>query len=338
MDDASTAAVGIAPAVTRWWPSSPSCSAALAFAFKNQAAGRRHRKCKACMAAYGRQHYARHREAYIARNVSNMRLRRRSLKAQVWVYLAEHPCVDCGEGDLVVLNVDHVDPATKRSEIHWLVQKAYRWSTILAEIAKCEVRCANCHRRRTAVQFAWRTRTVGTDWRARTPRAHLRRPASRRRDPASAALDSILVHAGYRLCRWCGAQKPVEQFHLHDKAHGYRQSVCADCFTAYRREHYRLNRADYVRRNARLVRLRAWNSLGRLWEHLLTDAGPADTRVRSSRSPHEDAGRWVYRAGRLSVASSRNRTRQVRRALRELPPTPNGHSIQLAETRCAAIL
>ena len=45
-------------------------------------------------------------------------------------YLSAAPCVDCGERDPVVLDFDHVGP----------------------EIARCEVRCANCHRRRTIVQ------------------------------------------------------------------------------------------------------------------------------------------------------------------------------------------
>ena len=30
------------------------------------------------------------------------------------------------------------------------------WSALELEIAKCDVRCANDHRRRTAAQFGWR--------------------------------------------------------------------------------------------------------------------------------------------------------------------------------------
>jgi hypothetical protein len=83
-------------------------------------AGRRHQKCKTCVATYGREHYARNREAYISRNVTNMRGRRRSLKERVWDYVANQACVDCGERDPLVLDFDHVDPENKRREIYWL--------------------------------------------------------------------------------------------------------------------------------------------------------------------------------------------------------------------------
>lgn len=70
------------------------------------------------------------------------------------LYLNEHSCIDCGETDIVVLEFDHRDPATKRAKIA-NVLGSWTWSTILTEIAKCDVRCANCHRRRTSIQFGW---------------------------------------------------------------------------------------------------------------------------------------------------------------------------------------
>jgi HNH endonuclease len=64
-------------------------------------------------------------------------------------YFASHPCTDCGENDPVVLDFDHLDPEAKCFDISQGL--AYRsWQSIHDEIAKCEVVCANCHRRRTA--------------------------------------------------------------------------------------------------------------------------------------------------------------------------------------------
>src|SRR5207302_6595194 len=70
-------------------------------------------------------------------------------------YLRSHPCVDCGETDIVTLQFDHRDRATKRKEVALLVVQT-AWSIVQTEIAKCDVRCANCHRRRTALQLGWR--------------------------------------------------------------------------------------------------------------------------------------------------------------------------------------
>jgi hypothetical protein len=70
-------------------------------------------------------------------------------------YLQDHPCVDCGETDLRVLDFDHREPAQKRQLVTKLVRWATNWHTVLQEIAKCDVRCANCHRIRTASMSAW---------------------------------------------------------------------------------------------------------------------------------------------------------------------------------------
>jgi hypothetical protein len=63
--------------------------------------------------------------------------------------LAEGSCVDCGERDMLVLEFDHA--GTKRGQISSMVWNV-SLQTLVREIAECEVRCCNCHRRTTAAR------------------------------------------------------------------------------------------------------------------------------------------------------------------------------------------
>ena len=84
------------------------------------------------------------------------RIRRRSEGFdRIRAYLVQHPCVDCGESDPDVLGFDHRRLEDKSFNISTLLSAGYSWDKVLAEIRKCDVRCANCHQRRTAQQFEW---------------------------------------------------------------------------------------------------------------------------------------------------------------------------------------
>jgi len=72
-------------------------------------------------------------------------------------YLRDHPCVDCGISDPLVLEFDHVS-GMKRASVSQLTRQALPTKTIDEEIGKCQVRCANCHRRRTALSWPSATR------------------------------------------------------------------------------------------------------------------------------------------------------------------------------------
>lgn len=53
----------------------------------------------------------------------------------------------CGESDIRCLDFHHRDPATKLSGINKMIRDNYSMEVVEAEIAKCDVICANCHRK-----------------------------------------------------------------------------------------------------------------------------------------------------------------------------------------------
>lgn len=65
---------------------------------------------------------------------------------------ATTPCADCG-GTFhpVCMDFDHRDPLLKVSGISEMIQARLSLDTIMKEIDKCDLVCANCHRLRTYV-------------------------------------------------------------------------------------------------------------------------------------------------------------------------------------------
>ena len=110
--------------------------------------------CKTCKQAYDNAYYA----ANLSRRkavTSSRRAQRLSAHRFVCEYLLTHFCVDCGEADPIVLEFDHVR-GKKLASISVLKNRSKK--IVEREIKKCVVRCANCHRRKTAKQFSWRSK------------------------------------------------------------------------------------------------------------------------------------------------------------------------------------
>ena len=68
------------------------------------------------------------------------------LRNHVDAYLKEHPCVDCGFDNPIALDFDHREPKEKYKTISQIIHGRLGINLLTTEIAKCDVRCANCHR------------------------------------------------------------------------------------------------------------------------------------------------------------------------------------------------
>jgi hypothetical protein len=117
------------------------------FSWRRRAKGQRDSFCRPCRSAYGREHYEANRQRYIDQATESKRKLRLARTTYLIEYFETHPCVDCGETDPVVLEFDHL--RDKAFAIGPALSQR-RWQSILDEMEKCEVVCANCHRRRTA--------------------------------------------------------------------------------------------------------------------------------------------------------------------------------------------
>jgi hypothetical protein len=111
--------------------------------------------CRECSNTRSKKYYSENTEHH--KNVIRVRDDKYLLEVRkrIFKYLENHPCIDCGNNNPVVLDFDHRDNVDKLKSISELTGKRHSWGKIETEIDKCDVRCSNCHRIRTAKQQGW---------------------------------------------------------------------------------------------------------------------------------------------------------------------------------------
>ena len=124
------------------------------FSWKSKIKNMRQSYCKDCQNQRSQAHYLQNKVKYIEKARKRNYEILQQIQDYVWSYLSEHPCVDCNESDIVVLEFDH--QTDKSYSINEIIKGRSSLTRVKQEIVKCSVRCANCHRRKTAKDFGWK--------------------------------------------------------------------------------------------------------------------------------------------------------------------------------------
>jgi 5-methylcytosine-specific restriction endonuclease McrA len=119
-------------------------------------------KCKTCNKEYQAKWYKDNRRKHMDR-VNHVRNRNKERTRDfIYEHLSKNPCNICGESDILVLEFDHM--RDKKFNISEAIADNFSIETLKKEIDKCQVLCANCHRRKTAIEqnhYRYKKQLVG---------------------------------------------------------------------------------------------------------------------------------------------------------------------------------
>ncbi len=125
------------------------------FNYKNKTLNLKARACKECTREAVRNHYEKNKNYYLKKaRERNERILKEN-QTFLLKFLSKNPCVDCGEANPIVLEFDHINIKNKTANVSEMLRLKHSKEKILKEIMKCQVRCANCHRRKTAKDHYW---------------------------------------------------------------------------------------------------------------------------------------------------------------------------------------
>lgn len=114
-------------------------------------------RCKKCAQAYWKSQYrnsdSKVRETLLRKVKDQNKKNIKEARIYVWNIKKTTPCIDCGLLDPIVAEFDHVNGKT--CNIGLMIKNGCKTQKIQLEIDKCVIRCANCHRRKTALELGW---------------------------------------------------------------------------------------------------------------------------------------------------------------------------------------
>jgi 5-methylcytosine-specific restriction endonuclease McrA len=93
---------------------------------------------------------------------TNRRLDKAERKTYISAYKLKQGCSECGYNDNSdALHLDHLPQYDKISGLSQMVSDRVSWDKIEAELAKCQVLCANCHSIKTQERRSLDKATIG---------------------------------------------------------------------------------------------------------------------------------------------------------------------------------
>jgi len=94
-------------------------------------------------AEYQAKWYSQNKEKRIAQ----VKERQIIMRERFQEYKTTLECILCGENHPACLEFHHRDPTTKDVNLSEAYTRGWGWERIMKEVEKCDVLCANCHRK-----------------------------------------------------------------------------------------------------------------------------------------------------------------------------------------------
>lgn len=225
--------------------------------------------CRECKAEYNLRWYEANKAKHVAdvkRNTSRYRARGSALL----LLLKRRPCVDCGGSfHPFAMDFDHVR-GEKLGDVSTM--RALSVERLMAEVDKCDLVCANCHRLRELARGD-RDRMTPTGL---EPVERLSPSQFRKLVPYplgdGAETSELITSEGGHLCSGCGLRKSAAGFTPSMLRKSDRSRICRECRRAYDRLRTARTREERAQRKRALV-ARVVEQMGRLKERPCADCG-----------------------------------------------------------------
>lgn len=118
--------------------------------------GIRAKTCRECAHGFNKTYFeGPAKERHLQQVNERKQEARRFARDYVLEYLSSQSCAHCGEDDIRVLEFHHREKDNKYMAVAAMVSGGFSVERIRAEMAKCDVLCANCHRKITVEERGW---------------------------------------------------------------------------------------------------------------------------------------------------------------------------------------